>query len=516
MRRRHLAAAAAVLIVVGVPHGLASRLAAQGPPVTVINLASECINPWGVAVNPNTHVAYVSDNGAAAPKIVVVDTLTNTVAAVIALPGLAPHDVAVDTGLDYVVVSNNTGTGGVTIVDGTTHAVQVQLSFGSWSSGVTVNSVTHKAYVENEGSGSVTVVDLQSLAVVKTIYGFSGPSYAAADPVTNRIYVSNAYNDTVSVIDGATDSVIAIVNVGDFPRGIAVNPQTGRVYVANANGGNTTVINSWNNYQVVGTIFRPGAAPYDVAVNPLLNRAYLVSVHVPEVAIVDGETEAILGTVNVGALPLYVNWSVDVDPFTNRVYVLSPSALTLSVFEDAPLPPTDADGDGVADTLDNCPAVANADQADADADGVGDACDTDNDNDGVLDSADNCPLTGNPDQADADGDGLGNACDPDDDNDGVLDVADACPLVAAATSDGCPAGIASLRQAVATLNLDSGNKAALLASLDAAEASLARGKLNAARGQLGAFVNKVQALKKSRRIAADVADSLIQMVQALM
>ncbi len=37
---------------------------------------------------------------------------------------------------------------------------------------------------------------------------------------------------------------------------------------------------------------------------------------------------------------------------------------------------TDTDGDGIADDVDNCPAVANADQADADGDGLGDACDS--------------------------------------------------------------------------------------------------------------------------------------------
>lgn len=43
---------------------------------------------------------------------------------------------------------------------------------------------------------------------------------------------------------------------------------------------------------------------------------------------------------------------------------------------DHPLPPPpDADGDGIPDSADNCPAVANADQADTDADGIGDACD---------------------------------------------------------------------------------------------------------------------------------------------
>ena len=35
----------------------------------------------------------------------------------------------------------------------------------------------------------------------------------------------------------------------------------------------------------------------------------------------------------------------------------------------------DSDADGVADAVDNCPSVSNADQSDADADGAGDACD---------------------------------------------------------------------------------------------------------------------------------------------
>lgn len=106
----------------------------------------------------------------------------------------------------------------------------------------------------------------------------------------------------------------------------------------------------------------------------------------------------------------------------------------------------DSDGDGIFDNVDNCPVTSNADQADFDEDGVGDACDPDNDNDGVPDATDNCPLLlgpnycytcdpqvldSDPDQTDTDGDLLGNICDPDDDNDGVNDDApDNCPLVA--------------------------------------------------------------------------------------
>ncbi len=39
-------------------------------------------------------------------------------------------------------------------------------------------------------------------------------------------------------------------------------------------------------------------------------------------------------------------------------------------------PPSDRDGDGIADAGDNCPDTANADQADTDGDGIGDACDS--------------------------------------------------------------------------------------------------------------------------------------------
>ena len=90
----------------------------------------------------------------------------------------------------------------------------------------------------------------------------------------------------------------------------------------------------------------------------------------------------------------------------------------------------DADGDGVEDTADNCPSVANPGQADLDGDGQGDACDPDNDNDGAADAQDNCPRAANADQLDTDGDGQGDACDGDDDNDGLPDAGDNCPQVA--------------------------------------------------------------------------------------
>ena len=50
-----------------------------------------------------------------------------------------------------------------------------------------------------------------------------------------------------------------------------------------------------------------------------------------------------------------------------------------------PMSIVDSDGDGIYDPLDNCPAIQNADQWNADGDGFGAACDVDDDNDGVCD-----------------------------------------------------------------------------------------------------------------------------------
>ncbi len=84
-----------------------------------------------------------------------------------------------------------------------------------------------------------------------------------------------------------------------------------------------------------------------------------------------------------------------------------------------------------------------ADGQDNDCDGLVDEG-LDADGDGVLDSEDNCPSQPNADQADFDGDGLGDACDPDDDNDGLTDSQEAAlgtdPLNPDTDDDGLPDG----------------------------------------------------------------------------
>ena len=75
----------------------------------------------------------------------------------------------------------------------------------------------------------------------------------------------------------------------------------------------------------------------------------------------------------------------------------------------------DSDGDGIADSRDNCSAVSNSDQRDTDADGYGNLCDADFDNTGFVNAADLAYLrskyfSADP-NADLNGDGFVNAGD---------------------------------------------------------------------------------------------------------
>jgi hypothetical protein len=244
---------------------------------------------------------------------------------------------------------------------------------------------------------------------------------------------------------GYIDALGAVAKVLDRPK-----PTTGGPVVVTPGAGTTQVAQYQANGGLLTTpvvCFGCGSDPefgyrrytYSLPVNvskltATLNWTSPLEIHSLEIMGPDGSSKAFAGYDPIGVrgtpIPGATSISASVDEAVPGTYTflvqesLAAGSLpsTLTITTECPAsgcgsasPPVDGDGDGVSDASDNCPAVANPGQADADGDNIGDACDTptppaDTDGDGVPDTSDNCPAVANPDQADTDGDGTGDAC----------------------------------------------------------------------------------------------------------
>ena len=120
-------------------------------------------------------------------------------------------------------------------------------------------------------------------------------------------------------------------------------------------------------------------------------------------------------------------------------------------------------------------------------------CLPDIDGDTILDVTDNCILVPNTDQADSDGDGVGDACE-----------APETPIDS----------IEGLKGDIADLIGPKGIRTALTAKLDAAIASLDKGKDNVAVNNLNAFINFCNA-QRNKKLTNGDADDLIADAQAI-
>ena len=158
---------------------------------------------------------------------------------------------------------------------------------------------------------------------------------------------------------------------------------------------------------------------------------------------------------------------------------------------------SDSDDDGDADDCDVCPF-----DADNDIDGDGicgdvDACpndaDNDADGDGICGDVDNCPTTANADQADLDADGIGDVCDAE------LDICAAFDVLTAY---------------VLSLDLPNNTENHLISKLTKAKNKYLGGNNNAAVGNLGAFINKVNA-KTPSQISLSENDYMVSAAQAI-
>jgi thrombospondin type 3 repeat protein/NHL repeat-containing protein len=188
---------------------------------------------------------------------------------------------------------------------------------------------------------------------------FNNPEGLTLDPATRQLYVSN---------DSPTDGAVRVYDSRGLYLGQLAGPGSGRGQVSSPAGltvdsaRRLVITDAGNNRIDVFAPFASGGAFID---------SYSGDLKSP--------VDAALGP---GAV----------------LYVTDAGSQTVKR-----LHYDDADRDGVLDTFDNCPGLANPDQENMDRDRLGDACDPDADGDGVPNEADKCPTSRRGPDANHDG-----------------------------------------------------------------------------------------------------------------
>ena len=271
------------------------------------------LNPGPLVVNPTTNKIYVINQSAhfydPSHTVTVIDGVTNEALTVDV--GAAPYAVALNSITDKIYVTHVAGSpnDSVTVIDGKTNGM-ISLPVGYSPKSIAINPVTNKIYVANETSANVTIIDGVTNATTTVAVGFS-PEAIGVNSVTNKIYVADGGG--VTVIDGATNATSTVV-VGSQPVAIAVNSVTNKIYVANYSSNNVTVIDEVTN--ATSTVAVTGYSPRSVEVNSTTNEIYVIG---STTTVIDGVTNTPVAVAAPGSdgSP----YGLALDRVLNRAYV---------------------------------------------------------------------------------------------------------------------------------------------------------------------------------------------------
>jgi len=258
--------------------------------------------PFGIAVNPNTNKAYVS----------------NLFSDYVSVLELVSGEKTLHTEIKQIVV------------DSPGHAV--------------VNPDTNLIYVSSGATDTVVVIDGTTDTIVDFITVGDNPNGISVNTNTNRLYVANRGTDTISVIDGSTNSVIDTIDVGDLPLDVIVNPSTNMVYVANNKDLTVTVIDASSNTVVdtidiikVGTLEN---GPFGFAIDTNRNILYVLQCHIGKfpgiVTVIDVSPGSPTENTIIDNIPVFGPGHSDFDPINNRLYVTNQSGDAITIIDTTP------------------------------------------------------------------------------------------------------------------------------------------------------------------------------------
>ncbi len=333
----------------------------------------------------------------------------------------------------------------LTCLDATVPGAEQWLVEGSLS-GVHPNATTDVPYALTTGGEVTFEVEWQGIEGTGADVSNAGGTFLLTDPAAAFVAVEFKPGDMVRIVNGPTPEYYTILTVPD-PNTLQLATDAGdsagagnvdyRVH-SFSDGSDGAPADDYRFLTTGKTAYTPSIRFENGAIVKAVVAKIVVNFpqagtnpdnRVPVIVEFDGTTSVDENGIENGALTYEWDFGDGTPVATSsaiaHVYTTAPPTgivtvsltvtnldgdLTNTATVDIPIPP-DTDSDGVFDSVDNCPLIANPGQEDDDADDHGNVCD-------------NCPNAFNPNQADFEGDGVGDVCDPDDDGDGINDDGD--------------------------------------------------------------------------------------------
>lgn len=249
--------------------------------------------PRGMATSPDSESLYVVSNEAG--RLTHFKTTTNERLMEFRFElGSEPHDVAVSPDSSRVFVTLYR-LDRLVIMDGASLNRLSNVEVGKAPMGVIVEPEGRKAYVANSGSNSVSVVSVETGSVLATVPVEPKPQRLAIAPGGREVLVTG-YNSTfLTAISVSTNQVARRLNADRWIADIAVEPRLNRYYLVQDKTNRLLFYEP--NSQLVLKSVPVGANPRRVTIDPDLRTLYVVSRDANVVTLVDrltGEVEKVL------------------------------------------------------------------------------------------------------------------------------------------------------------------------------------------------------------------------------
>ncbi|MDX1387601.1 MAG: YncE family protein [Acidobacteriota bacterium] len=279
---------------------------------------STCCSITGVAVNPDTNRIYVTD--LSKDLLYVLDGATNTLEATVPVTG-RPFGVKVNPFTNLVYVSSIDDEA-IYVIDGATDSLIDTIPVPHTPLDLVMDFMADRLYAANPASSCVCEIDCTTNSV-QGIPLDPRPQGLGVDLVNGQVWVGHE-SACVSVIE--EDAAVEPIVLGSRPVDVAVNPLVRRAYACDRDNNNVYMIDTKTHRMDEVAL---AGSPRSIATNPLSRRVYVVLAD-DSLQVLDGLSDSIVATVPVGDGPM----DVAVNPLTGLVYIVHFVDGTLHVISD--------------------------------------------------------------------------------------------------------------------------------------------------------------------------------------